>query len=44
MATVHLSPSLTPGWFLALTNDGRAKPGPKTASGQRAVEFLSRGV
>ena len=32
------------GWFLALTNDGRAKPGPKTASGQRAVEFLSRGV
>lgn len=29
------------GWFLALTNEGRAKPGPKTASGQRAVEFLS---
>jgi len=33
-----------PGWFLALTNDGRAKPGPKTASGQRAVEFLSGSV
>ena len=33
-----------PGWFLALTNEGRAKPGPKTASGQRAVEFLSGNV
>ena len=32
------------GWFLALTNDGKAKPGPKTASDQRAVEFLSRNV
>ena len=28
------------GWFLALTNEDRAKPGPKTASGWRAVEFL----
>lgn len=28
------------GWYLALRNDGRAKPGPKTAPGQRAVEFL----
>jgi len=32
------------GWFLALTNDGRAKPGSKAVSGQRAVEFLSRRV
>ncbi|XP_068737713.1 fibroblast growth factor 2-like [Montipora capricornis] len=29
------------GWFLALTNEGRAKPGPKTAPYQRAVEFLT---
>lgn len=28
------------GWYMALTNDGRAKPGPKTAPSQRAVEFL----
>lgn len=32
------------GWYLALTNDGRAKPGPKTAPGQRAVEFLPENV
>ncbi|KAL9961482.1 hypothetical protein ACROYT_G030429 [Oculina patagonica] len=32
------------GWYLALTNDGSAKPGPKTASGQRAVEFLAGSV
>ena len=27
------------GWYLGLTKDGRAKPGPKTAPGQSAVEF-----
>lgn len=33
-----------PGWYLALANDGRAKPGPKTTSDQRAVEFLAGSV
>nr|XP_058949166.1 fibroblast growth factor 1-like [Pocillopora verrucosa] len=32
------------GWFLALTNDGKAKPGPKSARGHRAVEFLPSSV
>jgi len=32
------------GWYLALTNDRRAKPGPKTVPGQRAVEFLPRKI
>ncbi|XP_022808940.1 fibroblast growth factor 1-like [Stylophora pistillata] len=33
-----------PGWFLGLTNDGKTKPGPKSARGHRAVEFLPSNV
>ena len=28
------------GWYLALSKDGRVKPGPRTAPDQTAVQFL----
>ena len=31
---------LNPDWYLALTKQGEAKPGPKTKRGQRAVSFM----
>ena len=35
---------LNPDWYLALTKQGEAKPGPKTKRGQRAVSFMKESL
>ena len=35
---------VNPDWYLALTKQGEAKPGPKTKRGQRAVSFMKESL